>query len=372
MLHKITAIHNSPLFGEFIEIGCGQPLAQLLFSVSGASKTVYLSESPYSKVYYHNKYGSVDRAISKEATERIISAYVPNEYTNFTFASSFQVGTYNDISTHGWISINDRNVTKSYHISIHESLSRTEYIDIIAKVSLDIVYSHLTSEKLDSTYIDDYGTNTLDIFCNHTTSDNILVFNNGVKRLEDVFRDKKNIIIYKGSFNPPQIAHQTIIEETMKKYPNSGVAFMINVNTYDKGEVDCKELEKRIKYINALGYAVLIQKDGYFSSAANLIRKKFKQPIVFPVGWDTLVRLLDTYDDSQFANCELLYMKRNINTTSNLATLASKMSSAKNVKFIELDIDPIDISSTQIRQWIEDKNYEKIKEYVSPKLITLL
>lgn len=357
MQDLIKNIHDSMYYGEFIEIGCGQPIAQLLYSVSGASKTIYFSESPYSKDYFSEKYGNVKRAVSKEATELIIKKYEKSK-CNFTLATSFQVGNYNDISTHGWISINDRDVTKSFHISIHDSLSREEYIKLIGEIGIKIIHSYINNLNYDCTYIDDFGDDTIDIFCNKTDGDNIIVVDDGkIKRLEDIFRDKKEIIIYKGSFNPPQMAHVKLANYSINKYPNAGMAFMININTYEKGTVDSAEIKRRISYINKLGYPVLIHKNGYFSSASQFIRKKFKQPIVFPMGYDTAKRLLDTYNKNEFDNCIFLYMQRNNSQDLSLP------------EFIKADIQQIDISSTVIRESIKTKNYDIINQYL-PFIIT--
>ena len=45
----IEKIHASDTFAVILETGCGVPVAANLLGVSGASKTVYLTECPYSQ-----------------------------------------------------------------------------------------------------------------------------------------------------------------------------------------------------------------------------------------------------------------------------------------------------------------------------------
>ena len=131
LINLIQEIHNSNRFGIVCETGCGQPVAQSLYAISGASKTIFFSESPYSKVYQDEKFGfDENRAVSLEKVQHFLKHYV-ERYTNcnFYYVASFQIGDEtNKITTHGWIGYYSRleadQGVKFYHVSIYEAMSR--------------------------------------------------------------------------------------------------------------------------------------------------------------------------------------------------------------------------------------------------------
>lgn len=103
----------------------------------------------------------------------------------------------------------------------------------------------------------------------------------------------KPIVIFKGSFNPPHICHLNIAKVVEEKFGVKPV-MMISSSVYQKGWIDPKDLTSRLKILNELGYSVMITKDGYFHKNTEYIRAKFKQPIVYVVGSDTLNRILES------------------------------------------------------------------------------
>ena len=72
----IQKIHDSNIYGSFIEIGAGQPLANLLFGISGASKTIYETRSYYAKESQDKLIGQTAyRSVSKGKCEAILTQY---------------------------------------------------------------------------------------------------------------------------------------------------------------------------------------------------------------------------------------------------------------------------------------------------------
>src|SRR4051812_34885083 len=113
MKEQIEQLHKSDIFGIFIEIGCGVPVAAAMLGVSGASNTIFMSESPYSRDYYKYAYNldpesEMYRSVSPQYLKYILASgrfdrIYSEKPINTIYAASFQLGEMNDKSTHGWI-----------------------------------------------------------------------------------------------------------------------------------------------------------------------------------------------------------------------------------------------------------------------------
>src|SRR3990172_10842643 len=72
----IVNIHAGEVYGIFIESGCGLALTNKLFEIHGASNTVHMAESPYSKQFQQEKYGHHGkRMVSAETICDVIKYY---------------------------------------------------------------------------------------------------------------------------------------------------------------------------------------------------------------------------------------------------------------------------------------------------------
>ena len=352
----IKNIHDSNTYGVFIETGCGMPLSNLLFSVSGASKTIYMSCSPYSIDYARTEYGITDglRAISRDYVATLTNKYIPlvdDGVINTIYCASFQVGEHNNIVTHGWISLLHLNSYKFYHVTIRNSLTRSNYISRIGEIGLHLLSSknlhHIPNNlDVDMVFAFDDGGNfvpdngTLLLLMN---PENVLCFESGSipKRLEDHCRDQARLIIYKGSFNPPTNAHIDIVESTILTYPGTRTAFMISVSTFDKRIINYDDILRRIEWITSLGYICFINHKGMFQDTIKFFNKYFKKTIlIFPVGSDTKERM------------------------------ESKLFKTNSVK-IEV-FQRTDISSTRVRQALECRDWDTITSLVPPSVLESL
>jgi nicotinic acid mononucleotide adenylyltransferase len=321
--NKITNLHNSDAYGILIETGCGLAVSNALFEVSGASNTIFFVESPYSKIYQDRRYSAGQenkaRAVSKENIDRFISYHEMElkkaaenlnkdaEKLNFIYASSFQLGEGNDKSTHGWIGIWTKHddKTKYFHISIHESLTRKQYLDKISQIGIDLLYyCTVTKDEIVPSnccidiILDENGNDTewekVFVTVRNEDDENFICVKDGkLVRMEDLFRDQETIVLYKGSFNPIHVAHIHNAEVAKLEYGINPV-FVISSSVYGKGWINPTELKDRVKILNELGFSVIITKDGYFNKNTEYIRRKFKQPIVYVVGSDTMNRILES------------------------------------------------------------------------------
>lgn len=385
MREIIQKIHDSNTKAMIVEIGAGAPISSLLFSIAGASKTVYAVESPYSREAFDNKYGNLGvRAVSYERIQEVFLHHPVRDNKNYNtvIVTTFQVGDKtNEVSTHGWIGINTIDSCKYYHISIHEPLKREEYIKIIGEVGVSI----LNGGGFDNSYIDivldgtDLDENFKPKFDHHSTleflsrnieTDQMSVFtkDNTIDRLEYLTRSDDEIVLFKGSFNPISKAHEEVMQVCKGLYPKSNQVFEISINTFQKGKQDIDSLVNRIQLINKLGYDVIVNSKPLFKDTFDFLRNKFKGKLIFPMGLDTLNRLIMDYINNgdihanemicDFYNAQLICLNRNGNEKNNLL-LKTDM---EIVKYVEDFYH--EISSTDIRKHIEDGDFEKVKEIV--------
>lgn len=347
MANIIAEIHDSDVYGIFVETGCGCPVASNLYSVGGASKTVYKSEQPYSAEYARIEYGIDDsiRAVSKEYISKVIDKYVlytkSNPRINTIYVSSFQIGNNNDIVTHGWIGLKYKETLKFYHVTIRASLPRSGYITEIGNIGTRLLWlrNQLPMDRMglsvdmmiDTDVYDPIGTLKL------MSDDGYICFDKHIPvRIENIIRGSSKLIVYKGSFNPPTLAHIDLAVKTLAEYPNANIVFMISMETVDKGTLSQEDVLRRVKWINSLGYTCVVNMAGKFGDAIKFYNTHFPQvPIVFPVGHDTYVRM-----------------------ESDLFKMGP---------MVEFKVFPrTEVSSTRVRKAIESGDSETIKSLVSP------
>jgi nicotinic acid mononucleotide adenylyltransferase len=130
---------------------------------------------------------------------------------------------------------------------------------------------------------------------NSDNEENILYVNSNKEtiRFENVLRNTKNLPIYKGSFNPPHVAHQYIANQFEQVFGQKPI-FCISTKTYGKDDISTSDLKNRIDMLNKLGYDVLVSKKPMFRDLVDHIRLKYSDDISLLMGSDTFDRYLDT------------------------------------------------------------------------------
>lgn len=376
MIELIQGIHNSDMFGIFIEMGLGNPVSTKLCEVPGASKTIFCAENPYNDEYSRNLFGLTERIVSLKTIRKIMDSdhvatlSFKNRKINTVYISSFQIGNYNDKSTHGYIGIKKGDNEKYYHISIHDSLSRSEYIKIITECSVYL----LNDFRSDDTDAWNIGLN-IDAIWNRDLNpiyDETLYFigsdwtnfcyieNGKLLRLEDLCRQaSEGLLMYKGSFNPITKAHVKLISESEKLYPKYKSCYSISLNTWGK-EVDMINLMERIHLINSLGYGVLIYGSPMFDDIHENIIKKYDKPVVYLMGADTNNRFIEAKPKWNLPN------RRFIVSSRKGSTINSDPEMIKRADFIEMNVD---ISATRIRNAILSDDFESVKNDI-PDLLS--
>lgn len=300
-------IHQSDTYGVFIETGCGVPVSSSLQDMPGASKTIYFSGCPYSEDYAVKNYGTnpEQRTVSEDYVTQVTKYYTPlieTDTINTIYVASFQIGQFNDITTHGWIALKYKDTDKLYHVTIRAPLSRKDYISRIGYIGIQLIafknqLSTTDIRDLDIDIVQDSTTRVSDYISTLQLMSlkGLLCFqpDGSLHRLENLCRDQKQLIVFKGSFNPPTLAHLDLATKTQRKYPDAKLAFMISINTVDKGLIDYVDLTQRIKWLTVnLGYTCIVSHGGKFIDAINYFQSIFPQlELIFPVGEDTHKRI---------------------------------------------------------------------------------
>lgn len=322
---QIQEIHDSNLFGVIVETGAGACIANTLYNVPGASKTIYFSEQPYNKIYQRSQKYLPDNARSISITfihhtiKTLKTKYQfawPGQNINFVLVSTFQLGdSTNSKLTHGYIGLYNfaKDDIRVIHLSIPENLTRPQYLEIITEAGITLLHNSIqeNSNPKDISYVDkilsvnveDGSARDLKIPLLENLigqdKETFLVFQNdswnSVIRYEDFLRDKIGVILQKGSFNPLHHGHRTIFDKTAEQYPGFAKAFLISINNRDKASIRPEEVLNRISEIFKLGYEhVIVCKDLLLLDTADYhIKHWADKTLVMPMGQDTLIRFVD-------------------------------------------------------------------------------
>lgn len=383
----IDRIRDKGMYGVFIEAGCAGIVSHLIQMEPGASKIVYASVCPYSKDFQELEYGITERSVSSNAVTNMVdtwleSNHAKNESVNFVYSSSFQIGDVDgNIVTHGWICFFDKihNRFSRYHITLPSKMRRATYIEMIGDIGLHILYAGVGNVPRNC-YIDNMNTigigvtiekdrlNLLDsIIHSSMGKEQVVCFDGGrIIRLEDLYRKHNELIVYKGSFNPLHNVHLEFAE-TVETRTGVRPVFSISLDTYEKGEVDGKDLLQRIRFINDLGYAVIVINDPYFADLYLYLDRDRNMPNVrFMLGSDTFKRITtsthQTVDDfkSDFNRAKFIILERD-NHPSNFDQF---------IDFIDfyIQLEDTSISSTQVRNLLSSGDIEGIEKLVPPEV----
>ena len=348
-MSKVKEIHDSNLYGVVIETGCSTATSSKLMDIAGASKTIFYSLQPYSKVYEEQRYGSFPRSVSKEFINSVLDTESNVDSTNFVFASSWQLHSDSDPLQvpHGWFGLLDKknNVKYFLHFTFNHRIlksyndliqgkhnpkvvyqeTRDLLIDTIGHIGVNLIHTLIKGDitQFDLNDIPNNAYLSLDIaYCNDKLDikllmnvlekfkgDYFLVFkDNQAIRLEDLMREDESFTIQKGSFNPIHHGHLEMMRYTMNKYKNSKPVFLSSTFRYDKDHLNVDDIIKKIQMINNIGYDHIICKSMYFYKTFDLLlnwthNKNFK----FPIGSDTINRIIAT--DMEYVNSKPTFPK---------------------------------------------------------------
>ena len=252
-------------------------------------------------------------------------------------------------------------------------MSREHYIKAIGEIGVrllnacnaDVFENSGIDIVLDRDFQPVYDTTLRFIAAARSTEQMCVIDQDGIDRIETVTRNVKELIIYKGSFNPVQNAHEEAARNAQLLYPDSPVFFCLSTSVFSKGKQGIASLLLRIKMLRQLGHKVLVCSDPLFKHNLSFLRQKYAGTVVFVMGLDTIERLADDYQRepaamlADFDGTEFVL----INRSADLARLAPYRAHPERIQ-VPPDSPYIDYSSTQVREAVKTQDYTTIREMV--------
>lgn len=321
MKHYSQIKHLQTLGKKLTIIECGSAacISNSILSVPGSSALIEATLQPYSKESQIACIGEFKRSVSFEHVNKFIN-YVDGD----VLVVSCQIqGCDEKILTHGWVGMRSGDIEKYYHFSIpdkpkgagcDEMKKRAFYLDAIVDIAVGIISyqyadrsleitEHVHEKHLFNKYIDgvfnkdesvDFDT-TINVIAHSKTVPVAAVFtHHSWQRLEDFMRNATGVVLMRGSFNPVHVGHLSLLENAMKHYSAYKGAFQVSLQRYDKPNVTPEEAREKLNSLSNLNYPVVFTGGPLYDDTMTLINKRWDVPIVFPMGTDTIQRVIDT------------------------------------------------------------------------------
>lgn len=372
------------------EVGAGTPVYNMLASRSGlASKYVLHVESNNDMEFSRswNGINSSERMVSESTSNRLACRTLESIQTHLRGDENHVYGLSNTVQiseqinpekdscvSHGYFTFyKDEFYSVNYHYTLPRSLKRSEQIEMIGFIGIEILNYELNGVYPTNEFID-YSSNglynLLELMMKAKDKNNhnnaIVVDNGKIKRLNDIFRnDNKDIVIYKGSFNPVTTAHLNTINYVKNKYDieDKNVYFCISLAHREDKVIDINTIIHRIELLNKIGFKVIVDTKGYFNdiyNACTYTNDYNGQKIHLPLGYDVLRKLIDDCD-LYFKDCgmslDLMFQTLFKHAIFHAFDRGNKCETNKQNIIHEKEYVESSISSTEIRQILNDENY---------------
>lgn len=181
--------------------------------------------------------------------------------------------------------------------------------------------------------------------------------------------------VFGGSFNPPHKMHESIASQLIKKGLLDKVIFVPTSNFYPKaGLINDEERLEMLKLMtkDKKEYIVSDYEFGkltYTYQTLEYFKNEYpNDQIYFICGSDNLEQL-DTWREYQkiLGNYKLIVIPRK----HDMDSLLNKYEEYKN-NIIVAELDNNYISSTLVREYLKEKDYDKVKEYINKDVLEFI
>lgn len=386
-------LNASPWMGSICEIGVGLPFQSAYLNIPGASKTILFTHSPYNKAFQNIDGRSVSKdATAKLAGDDLLKSFeaLPNTNSLFAVAASGAHKLPNEAGqSHGWVSVLFRKEggkvqASHFHWTAQkgktfsrESLGENLVFCIAWFLNKILLNKYETWEeaiaKLNNLALNqpDYAV-SIDLIKDQnisvkehlllTHSANPLIYHNGVfHRAADYIR--KYSRCYRGSFNPPTLAHEEI---------GQGSMFELSLDNARKGRTTLEDVVHRIKMIDSTGRPTLITAGiPLFVNLHKLLLQHDAKSMEYLVGADTFNAIVDEkYIDTDDADFFLDFNKSNLDQSAKFLVLPrqdielveNKYSNELDWKHLECENNHI--SATDVRAGHLEYVSESVRQYI--------
>lgn len=314
---------DTPFYGSFAEIGGGQETARHFFQAGGASGTIAKTVSAYDKSFSDFQYnksntgryvseGRLQKMLDKEYKEvnKVLLESKPNALF-FAFANTVEILNYSKTNySHGWMGIKFQLEPggKPNTVIVHVKLLENDGLlqqTTMGILGVNLVYAcfnyydkpnQFLQSLSDNISIDrfritmirvsgpqlDYVDNRLlgvQLVKNGLTRSIMFDKNGDVQQPSDMLY-KKNVLAFRGNFNPITYIAQDIIRtskelfEKNKDYkPKNSLFFCemtLNNLLSEEGEVDEHDFLMRVDMLNAIGQNVMVSDVGTYYELVEL------------------------------------------------------------------------------------------------------
>lgn len=276
-------LNESSWMGSVCEVGLGVPFQSMFLANPGASKTIMFSHSPYSKTFQPAGVRSVSadmvRKLAKADFFREPYALVDFPGTK-RFALAVSASHKNEGErgeTHGWICICTNGVAFPSHENLryyllHFRMNKTYVVGkdtrAVSRTFAGALYAYLIRWFASKILLNKWETwgeaienmppMNVDIIEAPDISieehlllakeNNPLLFHEGkFQRTSDYLRKYNQV--YRGSFNPPTLAHTILGENAL---------FEMEVSNARKGKVSLSDIAHRVRMVNLTGKPLLV------------------------------------------------------------------------------------------------------------------
>lgn len=401
-------LNLSPWKGSICEIGVGVPFQSSYLQYPGASKTVLFTHSPYHKDFQNTGF----RSVSVDATNKLAlqdfhkSAEILKSQNNLfaIVASGAHKTSTESGQSHGWVTVVYRESEQSplwtshFHWSAKKSLEPNSVNHLgqvnktgeITRINLGeelqlcmawflkkvlmqserawddaIKELHTLQALLDNIVSVDiiYDRNiTVKQHLHLVTQDTPLIYHNGCfHRSADYIR--KYSRCYRGSFNPPTLAHQEIGEGSM---------FEISLDNARKGRATFADMVHRLKMIDLIGRPILVTTGlPLFVDLHRTLLAYDAKCMEYLVGIDTFNAIVDEkYIDTSNSNFFIDFEKSNLNQSAKFLVLPRdgyqviQNSYSDKIDWVMLDCQYKNISSTEVRAGNLSYVSELVRHYI--------